>query len=239
MMRAPAAVGGLRLNLLRGFELSRDGDALTLPMNAQRLVAFVALHDRPSPRLFVAGSLWTDSDEERSNASLRSALWRVGCVAADLLTTSKSHLSLAPGVMVDMRKTVSIARRLVDDPQEVGLDEIDARCLVGDLLTGWYDDWIIVERERLRQLTLHALELLCVRLSSIGKHAQAIESGMAAVLAEPLRESAHRALIQAHIREGNCCEALRQYRIYRDLVRQELSIEPSQLMEDLVAGLMA
>jgi DNA-binding SARP family transcriptional activator len=236
-MLAPSSPAGLKLNLLRGFQLTRYGCPLTLPMNAQRLVAFVALHERPSPRLFVAGSLWTDSDEGRSNASLRSALWRVGRVAADLLMTSKSHLSLAPGVKVDLREAINAARQILDAPLEMRLEEIDGECLIGDLLTGWYDEWIIVERERLRQLTLHALEQLCLKFGAAGKHAQAIEVGIAAVMAEPLRESAHRALIQAHIGEGNYGEAVHQYRIYRDLVDHELGVKPSGLMEELVRGL--
>ena len=209
-----------------------------LPMNAQRLVAFVALHDRPTPRLFVAGNLWTDADEERSNASLRSALWRVGRVAADLLVTSKSHVSLSPSVMVDIREAVRTAHRILDRREDAMVEQIDGTCLTGDLLTGWYDDWIIVERERVRQLMLHALELLCLKLSAAGKHAQAIEAGIAAVGAEPLRESAHRALVQAHIREGNFSEAVNQYRSYRAVVQRELGIEPSALMENLVRALM-
>lgn len=228
----------LRLNLLHGFQLSRGERPLTLPMNAQRLVAFVALHERPTPRLFVAGNLWMDADEEHSNASLRSALWRVGRVASDLLVASKSHVSLAPAVLVDIREAVRIAHRILSSVDDLKMEEVDGTCLTGDLLTGWYDDWIVVERERVRQLMLHALELLCVKLSAAGKHAQAIEAGIAAVGAEPLRESAHRALIQAHIGEGNVNEAVHQYRAYRALVQRELGIEPSALMEDMVRPLM-
>ncbi len=208
-------------------------------MTAQRLVAFVALHDTPTPRLFVAGNLWMDADEERSNASLRSALWRVGRVAADLLVKSKSHVALSPGVIVDIREAVRTAHQILDSVEDVRLEQVDGTCLTGDLLTGWYDDWIIVERERVRQLMLHALELLCLKLSAAGKHAQAIEAGIAAVGAEPLRESAHRALIQAHMCEGNFNEALHQYRTYRAVVQRELGIEPSALMENLVRSLMA
>jgi DNA-binding SARP family transcriptional activator len=237
MIKVHESPARLKLNLLRGFELSRAGRQLRLPMNAQRLVAFVALHERPSPRLFVAGSLWTDADEHRSNASLRSALWRVGLVASDLLTASKSHLSIAPSVTVDVREAVNTARKVLDASHPARLDEIDGGFLTADLLSGWYDDWIIVERERLRQLMLHALELLCLRLSCAGKHAQAIDAGIAAVEAEPLRESAHRALIQAHLGEGNFGEAARQYRACRELLKHDLNVEPSPLLRDLMRGL--
>lgn len=56
----------------------------------------------------------------------------------------------------------------------------------------WCDDWLVVERERLRELRIRALERVCEQLTAIGSFGQAIEAGMAAVRAEPLRESAHR-----------------------------------------------
>ncbi len=99
--------------------------------------------------------------------------------------------------------------------------------LAGDLLPGWYDDWVIVERERIRQLRLHALEVLCENLSRSGRHAQAVDAGLSAVAEEPLRESAQRALIAAHLREGNVSEAVRQYDRYRKLLGASLGLEPS------------
>ena len=66
-----------------------------------------------------------------------------------------------------------------------------------------------------------------------------MEAALLAVAAEPLRESAHRALLQAHIAEGNMGEALRDYGRYRDLLRRELGVAPSPLIERLVGRLMA
>ena len=57
---------------------------------------------------------------------------------------------------------------------------------------------------------------------------------MAAVAAEPLRESAQRALIRAHLAEGNRSEALRQYRSYESLLRDELGLEPTSDLKALV-----
>src|SRR3954469_19580031 len=66
-----------RLTLLRSFGLACDGCPVPLPPSAQRVLAFVALHERPVGRAYVAGSLWLDAPEERAHASLRSALWRI------------------------------------------------------------------------------------------------------------------------------------------------------------------
>src|SRR4051794_25281501 len=60
----------VRLSLLLGFELRCDGEPLTLPLSAQRLLAFVALQERAVHRLYVASTLWIDSTEEAANASL-------------------------------------------------------------------------------------------------------------------------------------------------------------------------
>jgi DNA-binding SARP family transcriptional activator len=105
--------------------------------------------------------------------------------------------------------------------------------LADDLLVGWYDDWVLLERERLRQLRLHALEVLSGQLLAAGNGPAAVEAALAAVAVEPLRESAHRAVIRAHLAEGNRAEALRQRDQLRHLLRLELGVKPSRLVTDL------
>ena len=61
----------------------------------------------------------------------------------------------------------------------------------------------------------------------------ALQVGLAAVRAEPLRESAHRLLVRVHLREGNVAEAIRQYRSYADLLRRELHATPSPVIQRL------
>ena len=94
---------------------------------------------------------------------------------------------------------------------------------------------MLVERERLRQLRIHALEQLATFLSELGRHAEALEAALAAVTAEPLRETAQRALIIVHLAEGNASEALRQYESYRRLLLENLGVEPSPTLQKLIA----
>jgi DNA-binding SARP family transcriptional activator len=94
-----------------------------------------------------------------------------------------------------------------------------------------------VERERFRQLRLHALESLCESLAAAGEYGAAVDAGMACIAAEPLRESAHRALIGVHIAAGNRNEALREYRLYCALMRNELGLRPSARMERVARSL--
>jgi DNA-binding SARP family transcriptional activator len=206
-------------------------------MNSQRVLAFLALQTRPLLRSHVAGQLWTDATEDRASANLRSALWRLNRAYRPLVEVTSTHLRLARDIRVDLHETAELARAVIEGDVDSSTLDFSELPLEGDLLPDWYDDWIVVERERFRQLRLHALECLCERLRQARLFAEAVEAGLAAVASEPLRESAHRCLIAAYLAEGNRGEAIRQYHLYRDLLRDELGVEPSPQMEDLVSGL--
>lgn len=168
---------------------------------------------------------------------MRSALWRLHRLAIDIVGATVDRIWLAPQVGVDLRDVVAQARQLIDGAGS--LEEIDLAAIAaaGELLPDLYEDWLLMERERFRQLRVHALEALCNRLTAASRFAEAVDAGLAAVEFEPCRESAHRALIKAHLAEGNPSEAARQYRTYVRLAADELGVEPSQPMRALVAGL--
>jgi DNA-binding SARP family transcriptional activator len=219
------------LTLLKGFSLTCAGSRVVLPASAERVLAFVALHDG-ALRRFVAGSLWLDSSEERAQASLRSALWRLrGCGLA-LVDTSGQRLRLDSDVAFDVRELEGFARLALggsDGALALSLSAFD-----GHLLPDWYDDWIVLERERCRQLCLRSLDALCDRLTEAGRYTEALDAGLASIAGEPLRESAHRAVVRLHLAEGNVCEARRQYRLCADLLRDALGVAPSPHMEALL-----
>jgi DNA-binding SARP family transcriptional activator len=215
--------------------LVSEGKPVTLPMTARRLLAFVALHDRPLHRVYVAGSLWLDLPEERAYASLRSALWRLHRLGGKVVVTDGQHLALAPDVEVDLRVSEALARRALD-MADAGALEVEASALSSDLLPDWYEDWVLIERERYRQLRLHALDTLCERLTQANRLNEALDAGLAAIAGEPLRESAHRAVVRVHIAEGNRGEAIRQYELCRRLLNEQLAIEPSERMDELLLG---
>lgn len=247
----------LTLSLVRGFELRSGDDVVPVAPSAQRLVAFVALQDRPVRRLHASGVLWGDASEQHANSSLRSALWRTPSPGGrPLVEATSTHLRLNPAVEVDFRQIVSRAVSILDAgagaevegeagdvaPTPQARLGVQVRLFGDDLLPDWYEDWVLVERERFRQLRLHALEAICQHLTDRGRYALALEAGLAAVACEPLRESAQRQVIRAHIMEGNVTEALRQYRGYARLLADELGARPSASMDrlfDAVRGNLA
>ncbi len=227
----------VRLGLLRGFELIHRDGPIRLPSSAQRVLAFVALHDRPLQRVYVAGSLWLDASEACANASLRTALWRLRHASCPLVDATSTHVSLSQVVHVDVREMKAAAESVIESEAPLERNNASALTHAGELLPDWYEDWVLVEREHFRQLRLHALEALSEELTADGRYAAAIAAGLAAVAGEPLRESAHRAVIKAHIAEGNPGEALRQFRVFHHLLSERLGLEPSPLMTNLIAAL--
>jgi DNA-binding SARP family transcriptional activator len=231
----------VRLELMRRFALTHLGLRVALPLSAQRLLAYVALQKRPVLRAKVASILWLEGTDERCCANLRSALWRLRRPGCALVEAVGSALRVSPEVAVDVHEAEARARRLLDGaPETVAADDlrVDRDDLGADLLPDWYDDWVLVERERLHELRMHALEALAQRLAPLGRYAEAVEAALAAVRAEPLRESAHRVLIGVHLAEGNRHRALCQYREYTRVMRAELDLEPSPEIAQMVAHLM-
>ena len=219
--------------LLGGFQLRASGRPVVLPLSGQRLVAFLAVHEQVLQRPFVAGSLWPDVPDERALASLRSVLWRLRDLAPGVVEGQQTGICLAESIAVDITRLVSASRDASSlGPKDVG--PLAFRFFAGDLLPDWYDEWLIEWRERWRQVRLHTLERLARLLINAGEHGLAIEAALAAIRAEPLRESAHRTLIEAHVSEGNASEAIRQYARYERLLRTELDIAPSPRMRALM-----
>jgi DNA-binding SARP family transcriptional activator len=229
----------VRLKLLGGFELTLAGVPVSLPLQCQRLLAVQAIHDRPLLRSYVAGNLWLDTTEARAQANLRSALWRLNSHSDRLVEASAQRLRLAPDVEVDLHRAVVLAQRLSEGTATADDLQHASGLLAADVLPDWYDEWLLAERERFRQLRLHALESLCDHLAEAGDFSGALRAGLAAVAGDPLRESAHRALIRLWLAEGNQGEAVRQYSMFRRLLQEQLGLTPSTHIEDLVSGLIA
>lgn len=228
------------LRLLPRLDLLDDrGRSIALPVPAQRLLAFLALEVGPVARLCAAGSLWPDRPEARAHGSLRSAMWRCGRLAPGAVVAIGSSIGLGPGVVTDVNALTSIGRQLsrADAARREDLTCGDAPALARlfeqELLTDWWEDWVEPSRERWRQVRLHGLEALARRLAEVGDIGGALDCGLAAVRAEPLRESSHRLVIELHLLEGNRSEAVREYDTYCSLLARELGVTPDPTLSQL------
>lgn len=223
------------ITLLGGPLVTLAGDPVDVPEGSKRLLAFVCLSRGAVERRRAAGTLWPFGDDVRAAGNLRSALWRLKCAGIDVLESDKVSLWLRPGTVVDVDLLNDWADRLVSGrarPSDLEVIRWHADFL--ELLPGWYDDWALFERERLRQVLLHALEVLARQLSSRQRHAEAVAVAMAAVSVEPLRESAQCVLIECHLGEGNVAEARRAYETYREIAGRELGVAPGRRLQTLV-----
>jgi DNA-binding SARP family transcriptional activator len=222
------------VQLLGGFGLRAGDRPVTLTPASERLVAFLAMQDRVVRRSYVSGSLWPDATIERANANLRSALWRVPIVDRQpLVTATSTHLGLRADVQVDFHVAVRRATALVQDVVEDTTHET-LQTLTGDLLPDWCEDWVTLERERYRQLRLHALDRACAELISHQRYGEAMQLAMGAIAADPLRETGFRFVVEIHLAEGNLVEAVQQYRTYADRLHEELGAQPSPHLRDLL-----
>jgi DNA-binding SARP family transcriptional activator len=224
-----------KLRLLGGFSLSQGDDSIVLPTSSQRLIALLALCARPA-RGHVSGTLWPDISEGRAAGRLRSTLWRIQKLCRGIIICENATLALAPFVLVDVRVLRAHAEQLIHRSDMRSAESLLRATAFVELLPGWYDDWVLVERERVRQLQLHALEVVAVQLCAVGRFGESLDAALTAVRAEPLRESAHRLVASIHMREGNWAEAMRQYRIYECIIRKELGIDPSVEFRRIVAS---
>jgi DNA-binding SARP family transcriptional activator len=232
-LRAPRRM----LCLLGGPYVVAGGRRYLVPEGSKRVLVFVALHGGRVDRRYLAGTLWPNGDDNRASGNLRSALWRLRCSGIDILDSDKCVVWLRPGSVVDIHALSDWAGRVIDGTateSDLHIPQWDPEA--ADLLPGWYDEWVLFERARLRQRLLHAMESLSACLTVLGRYAEAVEAALDAVDVEPLRESAHRALIAAHLAQGNVTEAHRVFAAYTSRMEAEFGVVASPAFYALLGG---
>lgn len=230
-----------RLNLLGEFRLELDGQPHHVPASARRLLAHLAVVHRwrRADRGALAESMRPDSDPARATSTLRSVLWRLPRERGRALVLADAgEVWVNRELQVDLWEAQAQAQ-LLCGPTDPAVDELgDLSLLEHDLLPSWHDAWLVVEQESFCQRRLHALERGADLLCRAGRYHDALSAGLGAVGSEPLRESAHRRVIQVHLAEDNHAEALRHYDGYRRLLADELGLAPSPSMRRMVGPLL-
>lgn len=221
----------LTVRLLGGWRLQDCGEEVTASFAMQRLIALLALRG-PQRREAVAAQLWPDSPQRQASGSLRELLWRLNQLHPRALERRRDVLSLPAQTQVDVVKLVAGVRVL----QHSALPDAEILPLLtaGELLPMWNDEWVEPEREHLRLAQLHGLELLAGHHLLAQRPHNALQAALAAAVGEPLRESAQRTVVRAHLAMGNYSQAVAQYERFADHLDDELGVRPSREFTDLL-----
>jgi DNA-binding SARP family transcriptional activator len=227
----------MELHLLRGPYALCDAKPRPIPTGAERLVVLVALRG-PIRRRVAARLLWPNVDSRRAAGNLRSSTWRLRAAGLDLVCEVDGWLAVDPEVSMDVHRLCEHAARLsLMESESDGTERLEQLVDALNILPGWYDDWLVHDRERIRGLMLDALDQMSAQLHRAGRSAEAIDTALIAVMTDPLRESSQAVLLRAHLSEGNVSEARRAYQAYRAQLKTDVGLEPSiSLMRMITSG---
>ena len=223
-----------RVTLLGGFEVRlQTGAGVVLPTHKYRaLLAFLAVPaGRAHPREKLVALLWDDLPRDRGRSALRQAVFAIRKVLdSDFpgLIVQGDGVALNPdAVWVD----VAEFERAAGEEQLASL-EYAAELYGGDFLAGLplagklFEDWLTVERERLRERAIETLARLLAAQRHAGAPEAAIQTALRLLALDPLLEPVHRALMHLYADLGRRAAALRQYQVCVGLLRRELDVEP-------------
>lgn len=245
----------LEVRLFGTLSIEREGRPLARfpSRRVQDLFSYLILNrDSVHSREYLAGLFWGDLDERKARHCLNTALWRLRRVLRPSEDREDTYLR------VDAR---SIGFNTASNTR-IDVAEFEARCALAeqigphardqqavlyqqavalyreDLLVDCYDDWCLVERERLRHLYLRALSQLLTYHSERREHGAAIDCANRILAADPLREEIHRDLIRLYLASGQQAAALRQYRACESVLRRELGIAPMPETQSLLPKIL-
>jgi DNA-binding SARP family transcriptional activator len=233
----------LEIRLLGALRVERAGAPLPrFPSRHTRDLLCYLLLARGAlcPREQLAGLFWGEQEAQRARHCLNTALWRLQRVLGPADAAGRPYLRVEPralGVNLESDTWLDVAefesccqlaeRVAADAPARAAALYAEAVALyAGDLLPDCYDDWALVERERLQRLYLRALGKLLGWHAARGEHDAALDYGGRILARDPLREEVQRDVVSVLLAAGQPHAALRQYRACEAVLRRELGVEP-------------
>lgn len=215
----------LKLQLFGPFRLESEHGIISLPRRkTELLLAYLALFPRPVSREKLASLFWGDVSDAQARASLRNALAILRGQLGDLLITDRETVGLDPNypLIVDVREFERITNQA-----DAGTEELKSACTLytDDLLGDFYEDWILVERERLRKLHYGVLSRLTQELRAGSQYQSAIEYAKQALKLEPADEQLHQHLMFCYMAVGDHQAALGQFKQAERSLQTALAID--------------
>lgn len=233
----PGAGGAtIRVSLLGGFGVTRDGVACELPTPEQRLVALVALHRRVG-LAWAAKRLAPRVAPADAVARLQEALAGLRAAGLDIVDSDGRLLSLAAGVTVDTEEAEAFFSRLARQGGDPRWSADHDRLLL-ELLPDWTDYWVFLARSRFEDLSLNALDTEIRRMLDGGAPGSSVTFAQKVLRADPLRESTLHLLLEGHLAQGRDDLARDAYLAFGQALLDELGLEPSPAAHSLVAHLL-
>lgn len=202
----------------------------------QRLVSVLALYG-PRNRHYVSGLLWPDSPEARALESLRVSVHLISHQTPGLLVNAGPVLSLTDSLSVDLHRCLELVKTCEQSDSDSAEDACLSNLLRAELLPGWYEDWVILEQNRLRNFRLRALIGHARRWLDRGEAERAADAARNALVLEPLQETCVALLMRAELQAGNQAGALLTYESFRSRLSVELGVNPSDHLMHLAADI--
>src|SRR5215510_4240771 len=237
----------LQIRLLGQFDIRLDGKRVTIPSRAgQSLFAYLALTAGTSHRREkLAGTLWPDNTDENARKNLRQELWRIRKAISAQQPAGRDYL-IADEFTLKFNREAEYWL----DVAQMERPDLDLQSLIanlslyqGELLPGFYDEWITLERERIQAIFEARMEQLLDGLVTAERWIAVQEWGERWLTLSGARESAYRALMLASGVRGDRTKVASLYQRCTDELMEQLGVEPSPetraLYDDLVKGTKA
>ena len=227
----PVHATPLRLYFLGSFRIELKGQVVCLPTRKiESLLAYLLLFPEAHPREKLAALFWGDVPDEQARMSLRTALTALRKrLGRDLFIADRELVQINSGfpVWVDAREFSDSPLITADSNSAIRDLQSVITLYRGDLLSDFYDDWILQERARLRARYLDMLLTLTQQARAASEYARAIELAQQVIASDPANETAHQHMIFCFGASGNRVAARNQYEACCRSLRAELNAEPS------------
>ena len=228
----------LNFQLLGGLQIMHAETPLTdfISSKVPALLVYLAVTHRTHTRDKLATLLWGDMPDADAKNNLRQALTNLRKVTDDCLTISRDSIEFTGDCFLDLKKFESDIKKASSlEPQSASVFLTESLSLYrGDFLEGFFirdapdfEEWMLNERSRLRELAIHALYTLTQFHTSHGNFSEAMTTASRLLTFDPWREEAHRQLMLLQARTGQWSLALSQYETCKKILEKELGVQPS------------
>ncbi len=193
------------------------------------LLIYLACQQRPVSRDFLAELFWPERTQKQARANLRLALHRLRHLLAPYLVTTPQSIALAAAAPAQIDSLIFAAHlaagRLVEATELYQGDFLDGFYLDGSPA---FEQWALLERERLRTLIIAAHQQRIGQLVTQSAHGAAVTVAQQLLHLDPLHEPTHRQLMRLFVQDGQRAAALAQYERCCQLLQHELDVTPDE-----------